>query len=149
MAFPCTTADVQALNPQRTYSATSKPTLTQLGTYINMIAAEIRGVIRKHGITESALDTNAVALLNYMNALGMSAMAEQNAVSGNAMTMTEGSNKNKSKYDDMLAEFSADAGILEDPDKFRSRPTTISPEDADDDTEDENWQPEFDPREDD
>jgi len=74
----CTIADVQTLNPTRTYSATSKPTLTQVGEYITQIAGEVDTVLQGRGLGVP-IETPAVfvTFLKQLNAVGAAAMAER------------------------------------------------------------------------
>jgi hypothetical protein len=74
----CTTADVQALNPKRTYSATSTPTLTQVGEYVTNIAGEIDTVLQGRGLTTPIATPAAfVSFLEQLNAVGAAAMSER------------------------------------------------------------------------
>jgi hypothetical protein len=77
----CTVTDVQAVNPKRVYDATTTPTLTQLGTFITTIAAEVDTVLQGRGFATpvTAANTTAefLAFLLALNARGAAAMAEQ------------------------------------------------------------------------
>ncbi|MFA5377468.1 MAG: hypothetical protein WC455_17080 [Dehalococcoidia bacterium] len=76
-----TTAAVQALNPKRTYDATTTPTLTQVDTYITDIAAEIDAALQSRGfttpITAGGTTTEFYAFICALNARGAAALAEQ------------------------------------------------------------------------
>lgn len=74
----CTTTDIQALNPTRTYSATSKPTLTQVQTYIDQIAGEIDSILKGRGLaTPITIPAEFVTFLKQLNAVGAAALAER------------------------------------------------------------------------
>lgn len=76
MAY-CTITDVQALNAQRTYSATTKPTTTQVTALIAQIATEIDAVLAAKGYTiPVATPTTFVTFLATVNAYGAGALAE-------------------------------------------------------------------------
>ncbi len=77
MAY-CTITNVQALNPKRTYSASSTPTTTQVEGFITRIAEEIDAILAGRGFTVPV--TTPASLLSYLthvNALGAAALAEQ------------------------------------------------------------------------
>lgn len=74
----CTTTEVAGLNPKRTYSATSTPSLTQIQEFIDRIAAEIDTVLRGRGLTPPATaPAELVTYLKQLNTLGAGAMTEQ------------------------------------------------------------------------
>jgi hypothetical protein len=74
----CLTADVQGLNPKRAYTATSTPTLTQVGEYISKIAGEIDTVLQGRGLTTPVtLPAVFVEFLEQLNAVGAAALAER------------------------------------------------------------------------
>lgn len=76
MAY-CTITDVQALNAQRTYGATTKPTTTQVTALIDQIAAEIDAVLAAKGFTiPVTTPTTFVTFLAAVNAYGAGALAE-------------------------------------------------------------------------
>ena len=70
-------SDIEAQNPKRTYGVATKPTATQVGEYINSIAAEIDNVLSSQGyaipVTSPA---NFVTHLKQLNAYGAAALAE-------------------------------------------------------------------------
>lgn len=73
----CTITDVQALNPKRTYSATTTPTTTQVGTLIDQIASEIDAVLAAKGYTiPVTTPATFVTFLKTVNAYGAGALAE-------------------------------------------------------------------------
>lgn len=73
MAY-CAITDVELINALRgAYSATTKPTATQVGTMIDMIYAEINAVLSSVGLT---VPVTANDFLRLTNALGAAAMAE-------------------------------------------------------------------------
>ncbi len=77
MAY-CTTADVAGQNPQRTYNATSTPTLAQIQEFIDRVAAEIDVVLMGRGQAVPATTPAAlVKFLEQLNTLGAGAMTEQ------------------------------------------------------------------------
>lgn len=74
----CLLSDVQTLNTKRTYSASTTPTLTQVQTYIDLIASEIDIALTGRGYGVPVASPAAlVAALKFVNALGAAAMAEQ------------------------------------------------------------------------
>lgn len=74
----CTSSDVQALNPRRTYDSNSTPTLTQVDGYITQIAGEIDTVLQGRAFTTPvATPTEFVTWLKQLNALGAAALAER------------------------------------------------------------------------
>lgn len=76
MAY-CAIADVRALNPQRTYSATSKPSTTQVEGHIDDIAGQIDTVLKGRGLTTPVTTPAAfVTYLEQVNAYGAAALAE-------------------------------------------------------------------------
>ena len=76
MAY-CASADVQALNPKRSYSSTSTPTSTQIDTLIAQVAVEIDAVLEAQGFTVPVTTpTNFVNALKAVNAYGAAALAE-------------------------------------------------------------------------
>ncbi len=146
MAFPCVVADVATLLPQRSFGASTKPTSTQVSGYISSVAAELRAILRKHSISEAALDTNAVALLNYINAKGAAYRAEV-AAYGQTEALPDRVKDLGTEYQDWLDKLEDNPGYLSTTDipsnVVRSRWTTITPGDDGDDTEGENAEPEF------
>lgn len=77
MAY-CTAANIASLNPQRTYSATSKPTLTGIGEFIDRIAAEMDVILKGRGMTVPVTTPDElVTFLEQLNALGAGALTEQ------------------------------------------------------------------------
>lgn len=77
MAY-CTIIDVQGFNASRgAYSATTKPTSTQVNTMIDMIAAEIDSILTTRGVTTPVTSpADLVTYLRRVNALGAAADAE-------------------------------------------------------------------------
>ena len=76
MAY-CTITDIQTINPQRTYSATSKPTATQVNSIMDLIAADIDVILGAKGYTTPV--TTPDAFLNWLkllNAYGAAAEVE-------------------------------------------------------------------------
>jgi len=74
----CTAADVQALNPKRAYTATSTPTLAQVGVYVTQIGGEIDTVLRGRGLsTPVATPAEFVIFLKQLNAVGAAAISER------------------------------------------------------------------------
>jgi len=73
----CTISDVRAINPKRTYSATTTPTDTHVATFIDLIAADIDVILSSRGYT-TPITTPAAFMtwLKLLNALGAAAMAE-------------------------------------------------------------------------
>jgi len=74
----CTTADVQTLNPTRTYDAATTPTLTQVQAYVDQIAGEVDTVLQGRGlVVPVAAPSVFVTFLRQLNAVGAAAMAER------------------------------------------------------------------------
>ena len=70
-------SDIQALNPKRTYSATTTPTSTQVSALIDQIAAEIDAELMAKGYEAPATTpTEWVTFLKAVNAYGAAALAE-------------------------------------------------------------------------
>lgn len=76
MAY-CDIADVQALNPKRTYDGGSTPTQTQVGEFIDRVTSEIDTVLSGRGLTVPVTAPAAfVDHLKQVNAYGAAALAE-------------------------------------------------------------------------
>jgi hypothetical protein len=77
MAY-CTITDVQGLNPQRsTYSATTKPSLTQVTGFINQIYGELNAILLSRGLTVPVTaPADFLTNLQLANAEGAAALAE-------------------------------------------------------------------------
>lgn len=74
----CTLSDVQTLNPERTYDATTAPTTTQVNALITQIAVEIDAVLQAKGYTIPVTSPdNFVDFLKYVNAYGAAALADK------------------------------------------------------------------------
>ena len=74
----CTSADVQALNPKRTYGADTTPTMTQVKSFVDSIAGEIDTVLQGRGLaTPIVTPTEFVTFLTQLNAVGAAAMSER------------------------------------------------------------------------
>lgn len=74
----CVLADVQALNPTRTYSATTTPNTTQVQGFINDIAGEIETVLQGRGLAVPVTVPAAfLTFLKQLNAIGAAAMTER------------------------------------------------------------------------
>jgi hypothetical protein len=73
MAY-CTVSDIAALNAMRTdgYTATTQPTLTQVGIFVDTIYAEILAILAALSVTAPATSD----YLRLMNIYGAAAMAE-------------------------------------------------------------------------
>ena len=70
-------SDVQALNPKRTYDATTTPTSTQVSSLITQVAAEIDMVLASQGYTVPVTaPASLLTALKYINAYGAGALAE-------------------------------------------------------------------------
>lgn len=76
MAY-CAIDDVRALNPKRTYDASSKPTSTQVEAFIDNAANEMDTVLSARGLAVPvAAPTHFVDHLKHVNANGAAATAE-------------------------------------------------------------------------
>jgi len=74
----CTTDDIAGMNPTRTYGATSTPTVTQIGEYIDLIAGEMNTVLAGRGLAVPVTTpAQLVTFLKQLNMLGAGAMTEQ------------------------------------------------------------------------
>lgn len=74
----CTITDIRALNPQRTYSAVTTPTATQVEAYITQIAGELDATLLGRGLSVPvSTPAEFVAFLLQLNAVGAAARAEQ------------------------------------------------------------------------
>ena len=70
-------ADVQAVNPKRTYGASTTPTTTQVTAFIDDIAAEIDSVLSARGLATPVTEpASFLAHLTHVNAVGAAARAE-------------------------------------------------------------------------
>ena len=89
MAY-CTVTDLAIHNPHRTYDATTNPTLAQVNTIIDQIAAESDNALQSQGITAPATSpANFVTHLKSMNSIGAAAMAEYAMFQSYGSTETE------------------------------------------------------------
>jgi hypothetical protein len=70
-------SDIQAVNPKRTYSATSTPTTTQVTAFLSDIAAELDTILTSRGVTVPVTaPAEFLAHLKHVNAVGAAARAE-------------------------------------------------------------------------
>ena len=70
-------ADVQAINPKRTYGASTTPTTTQVAGFIDDIAAEIDSLLSARGLATPVTEpASFLAHLTHVNAVGAAARAE-------------------------------------------------------------------------
>lgn len=77
MAY-CTITNVQALNPKRTYDASSTPTLTQVTAFLSRISEELDAILAGRGYTVPlTAPASLLAFLTHVNALGAAALSEQ------------------------------------------------------------------------
>jgi len=77
MAY-CTITNIQALNPKRTYGASTTPTTTQVEAFITRIAEEIDAILAGRDFTVPiTAPASLLAYLTHVNALGAAALAEQ------------------------------------------------------------------------
>lgn len=76
-----TATQVFALDTGRTYTASSKPNITQVEQYLEHTAAELDGILRGLGYTVpvATTATSAYDLLEGFNSYGAIAMVEQSA----------------------------------------------------------------------
>jgi hypothetical protein len=76
-----TASGVHRLNTNRTFTATSRPTITEVDGFLANTAAEIDGILRQRGYTLPVPTTasSALVLLAHGNELGAAAMVEQGA----------------------------------------------------------------------
>ena len=102
----CAIGDVQALNTTRdTYSASTNPSSTQVGTFITNIAAEIDAALAANRVlTPVTAPASFLTFLLHLNALGAAALAEEAAFpefDGGPGTTTQGQRYYK-QYQDGL-----------------------------------------------
>jgi hypothetical protein len=78
-----TVTDVQQLNTARTFTATSKPTATQVIDWLEQTAGVIDGILHGQGYTlpVPTTATGVLKQLEHYNALGAAAFVEQGAPS--------------------------------------------------------------------
>lgn len=81
MGAYATASDVAELNRARVFTASSRPTASEVGRYLDLTAAELDGIIREHGyaLPVATTATSALMLLAHGNALGAAWMVEQGA----------------------------------------------------------------------
>ena len=70
MAY-CTTTDIQAKIPYTTFSATSKPTLTQVSDYCDDISADMDEKFQSVGVTVPVTDSDKLKLLTRVACFGV------------------------------------------------------------------------------
>lgn len=74
----CSESDVAALNAQRKYTATSKPTSSQVNTMIDHVAALMDARLGVLGFTVPVVSASkSLNLLKIINTLGAASMAEE------------------------------------------------------------------------
>jgi hypothetical protein len=74
----CAIADVQGLLAQRVFGASTKPTTTQVNTFISDVSSVIDTVLQARGLTTPVTTpTDFVTHLKQVNAIGAAAHAEQ------------------------------------------------------------------------
>lgn len=80
MAYVTPTA-VFARDTGRVFNQTSKPTASQVSEYVDQVAGEIEGVLRKQGyaIPIATGATSALAYLENLNAMGAACLIQQSA----------------------------------------------------------------------
>jgi len=77
MAY-CVLDDVKALNPNRVYSADTKPTATQVAGFIDHISAQLDVILRGRGLAVPVTQpTDLLAYLKFVCALGAASLAEE------------------------------------------------------------------------
>jgi len=77
----CVLADLYSYIPKLEYTSTSKPTVTQVETIIDNIAQEIDTALQTAGYELPVTDTDSLAFLKMLNALGAAAFAESGTLS--------------------------------------------------------------------
>lgn len=142
----CVISDVEALNQNRgPYSSATKPTDTQVTTFMYQRAALIRGIMRKHDIAESGLDADALEFLERLNAVGAAADAEKAAIMGTAPFLSEHGKELFTEWETLYKLINDDPAVLSTSDipsaQVRSRPQAITPSDAGTDPNNEKWNP--------
>jgi hypothetical protein len=78
----CQLSDLTRYLPQRTFSATSKPTSTDAESLIKEVAAEINAVLSGLGITTPVTTSSALPVLKRINAMGAAEDLEAAARAG-------------------------------------------------------------------
>lgn len=76
-----TPSDVHQLNTARTFTASSRPTASEVSRFLDLTAAELDGILRTRGylLPIPSTATSALMLMAHGNALGGAAMVEQGA----------------------------------------------------------------------
>jgi hypothetical protein len=76
-----TPSDVHQLNTGRAFTASSKPSASEVGRFLDLTAAELDGILRTRGylLPIPTAATSALTLMAHGNALGGAAMVEQGA----------------------------------------------------------------------
>lgn len=73
----CSIEQILALNQHRTYSDTTKPTLTQVKAFATGIANRIDALLAELGYETPVTDATGKSILSWINAYGAAALAEQ------------------------------------------------------------------------
>lgn len=74
----CSITDVQGLLAQRVFSASTKPTTTQVNTFISDVSSVIDTALQGRGLaTPVTTPADFVTYLKQVNAMGAAALAEQ------------------------------------------------------------------------
>jgi hypothetical protein len=73
----CSIDQILALNQHRTYSASTKPTLTEVKAFATGIANRIDALLAELGYETPVTDATGKSILSWINAYGAASLAEQ------------------------------------------------------------------------
>lgn len=112
----CERADVQEVNQQRTYSASTRPTAEQVDGFITDVFSEMNLILNAAGYTTPVATsaTAASAWLKVVNAWGAAGMAEEATHSVGAPGESARSDSLMKRYRDRLKMISAKEITLKD-----------------------------------
>jgi len=99
----CTTTDVQAINASHVFSASTKPTTTQVNTFIDMVAGELDAILSSRSLSVPVTSPESfVEYLKLVNAVGAAAMAES-AMNPSANKGSSHATRLEARYQTMLS----------------------------------------------
>ena len=131
----CSTTDVEGYTG-RSYTASTVPTLTQVGNFITDRSMELYAILQKHHIVYADLSANAKALLLVINAKGAACDAERHTYK-DALTLPDNVRDLCEYVRNWIERLSDDPSYLDEDElaemQFRSRFTSgVTADDADD-----------------
>lgn len=116
MAAYASVSDVQGYT-LKTYSASSKPTSTQVQAFLDRRAAELNGILNELGFTvpvSQAASPDSYAVLTQYNAIGAGADAEQPTILGIEPELASLGRSLRSMYEGFLKQLRERPGMLHD-----------------------------------